>query len=70
MKVDKNIRNLLLGEDETHMVSASACIYLGQKYTFDPINDTEREEMRLNLVKLINKKSWAKIILTNIFNNG
>lgn len=37
MKVNKHLRNLLMEQSETVMLSRSECYYLGTRYTFTPV---------------------------------
>lgn len=63
MKVNKDIRDLLLKQSEAFMTSRSSCIYLGRKYTFPVPTDAEIEELRMKLLKNIDEKSYFKQIL-------
>ena len=59
MKVDKQIRNLLLKQSETRVVDSKHCIYLGSSYSYPKITGVEREMFRLELEKALEpKKYW------------
>lgn len=60
MKINKDIRNLLTRQSETHMLDRASCVYKGKKYTFEPFTNEECEELRLTLLKSLDEKSWAR----------
>jgi len=61
MKVNKQIRNLLMEQPETVMISRTNCEYLGKKYTFVPVTNAEtlkRIYGVLDILKPFVKKHW------------
>lgn len=65
-KIDKNLRNLVMKQAETLMLSRTHCVYMGETYHFDEVTPDEIEEQCMKLLGIINKKSWAKIVLEKL----
>lgn len=67
MKIKNRLRDLLLRQPETLMLSREKAIYDGETYTFNPVTAEEIEFMRMDLLKIIDNKSWAKTLFEKIF---
>jgi hypothetical protein len=67
MRVNKQIRNLLLEQSETVMIDKSSCRYLGKTYSFVPVTKkeiSERIEQTNRLLQEWDHKTYIKPILT------
>jgi len=65
MRVNKDLRDLLLRQAETYVLSPRWCIYRGIKYTYTQVTHEESLELIYKTQKLLDKKSWAKKIIEN-----
>lgn len=66
MKIDKRLRNLLMKQSETLMLSRTKCSYMDEVYEFDELTADEIEVWRLKIMKLIDKPSFWTTILKKL----
>ena len=74
MRIGKNLRNLLLSQDETAVFRdggnpPTRCRYLGEEYEYEAVTESEAVEVAMELIELLEKfdhkgfERWAKILL-------
>lgn len=66
MRIDNNLRNLIMRQPETVMLSRTRCDYFGYIYTFMGVTDDEIDAQIMALLRIVNKKSWAAAVLDRL----
>lgn len=69
MRIGKQLRNLVMREAETVMLSRTSCIYLGEKYTFSPVTKDELVAHVDGLAKALDDRTWSKRLIDRLFGN-
>ncbi len=64
--IDKTLRNLLLSQEATLVLSPGKCSYRGNVYVYEPFTIDEIEAKRLELLRLVNKKEFFIAILDKL----
>lgn len=67
MKIGNRLRDVLMKQSETLMLSPTKGLYMGEIYTFKAVTEEEFEGVRMELLKLIDKKSWAEELFKKLF---
>jgi hypothetical protein len=58
MKVNKNLRDLLMEQTETVMLSPIECDYFGTKYQFIPTTWKDIQKRQEIIIRLLETKKW------------
>lgn len=64
--IDKTLRNLLLTQEATLILSPGKCSYRGNIYVYEPFTIDEIEAKRLELLRFVNKKEFFIAILDKL----
>lgn len=64
--IDKTLRNLLLTQEATLILSPGKCSYRGNVYIYEPFTIDEIEAKRLELLRFVNKKEFFIAILDKL----
>lgn len=67
MKIGKNLRNLVMRQSETYMISPRQCIYITEKYEFEPVTRDEFLAAGDAILKLLDERSWVKRLMDRLF---
>jgi hypothetical protein len=66
MKINKSLRNLIMKQSECLMLSGTSCVYQGTEYTFEKVSSVEVEELRMKILKELDKEAWADVLLKRL----
>ena len=70
MKINKELRNLIMRQPGTVMISTKSCKYLGKKYIFAPVTKEEVYESIGGLLKILYKRPWAENLMYRLFGDN
>lgn len=66
MRIGNNLRDLLMGQEETVMLSRTKCDYLGEKYHFNRVTWDDQIKRIVLIAKFVNQKSWLQKLFDKI----
>lgn len=67
LKIGKMLRNLLIQQEQTAMLSRTKASYFGETYTFDAVTREEWDEMVFRALRFLDTKRWYQAVIDRLF---